>query len=205
MGGFEDDTNIPSVSSRQPQQKVDKLGLPHLVKVGIFGQIGRFVSPDGRRYSRGKSVICRTDRGLEIGSILCDSPMETKGQPAPDGELLRPVSKDDQLIVDRIERFRNRAFNACENLLRQRGKSSILVDVEHLFDGQSLYFYFLGDVPEDVHQLTEELANEYEKKVGFRKFTEVLANGCGPNCGTEDSKCSSGGCSSCSLRGACKT
>ncbi|MEM9410670.1 MAG: PSP1 C-terminal domain-containing protein [Planctomycetota bacterium] len=122
-----------------------------------------------------------------------------------DGELLRPVTQDDQLIVDRIERFRDRAFHACESLLKKHGKHSILVDVEHLFDGQSLYFYFLGDVPDDVHRLTDQLADEYEKKVGFRKFTSALANGCGPNCGTEESKCSSGGCSTCAIRNACHT
>ena len=75
----------------------------------------------------------------------------------------------------------------------------MLVDVEHLFDGQGLFFYFLGTVPDEVESLTSQLAAAYETKVQFRKFTETLIEGCGPGCGTEEAK-GNGGCESCTLR-----
>ncbi len=180
------------------------MGIPHLVKIGLLGQVGRFSTVDGREYRRGDDVVCRTDRGLEIGSVLC--PLDQTGAPQNlDGQMLRQVTPDDRLIMNRINRFRDRAFSACNQLLNERKLAAVLVDVEHLFDGQSLFFYFLGDVPEQVHNLTDELAAVYEKKVRFRKFTETLASGCGPDCGTGESKCSSGGCGSCAMSGTCKT
>lgn len=186
----------------------------HLVKIGLFGQVGRMTAPGGRQFSRDDRVICRTNRGLEVGTVLCADellqpadrePVDADTTPQFDGEVLRRLTPDDTLIVNRIERFRDKAFHACSELLGRRGSTAVLVDVEHLFDGQSLFFYFLGQVPDEVHQITDELAETYEKKVRFKKFTDALANGCGPDCGTGAAKCSSGGCSSCSVKSACKT
>ena len=176
------------------------MGRPHLVKIGMFATVGRFESADFVAYSRDERVVCRTDRGLEIGEVL--RPIDDE-QLESNGQLLRRVSPDDQLIVTRIERFRDRAFDACNQLLQERKINAVLMDVEHLFDGQSLYFYFLGEVPEEVHRLTGELSETYERKVRFKKFTETLASGCGPGCGEGASKCSTSGCGSCSIAGGC--
>jgi hypothetical protein len=83
----------------------------------------------------------------------------------------------------------------------------VLVDVEHLFDGQGLFFYFLGDVTPELEAYTARLAETYEAKVQFRKFTETLIEGCGPGCGTDEVKGRGGcdSCVSCAVAGACGT
>ena len=173
----------------------------HLVRVGNLGDIGRFDSVDGTRYTRHSRVICRTSRGLEVGEVLASS--NDRGE--ADGDLLRLLATEDELLLARIQRRKNQAFRACTELVAKRGLPVVLMDVEHLFDGQSLYFYFFGEITEDVEALTGELAGVYEAKVQFRKFTETLTNGCGPECGTEGATggCGSDGCSSCALAGAC--
>lgn len=186
----------------------------HLVQIGVVGWIGRFRAEDRRERKRGCQVVCRTDRGLEIGTVLTalsDSRREgnlvvesgAASNGDCDGLLLRRMTPDDRLILTRIEKFRDRAYSACSDLIRQRGLSAVLVDVEHLFDGQSLYFYFLGEVTEELSSLTGELAETWEAKVQFRKFTERLAEGCGPDCGTGASGCGAGGCGSCALKTGC--
>ncbi len=188
----------------------------HLVQIGVIGWIGRFRAEDRRERKRGCQVVCRTERGLEIGTVLTaingtSTANITTGESDAatnencDGQLLRRMTPDDRLILQRIERFRDRAWSACSDLIRQRGLPAVLVDVEHLFDGQSLYFYFLGEVTGELSALTGELAETWEAKVRFRKFTERLAEGCGPDCGTGESGCGSGGCGTCSLKTACKT
>jgi hypothetical protein len=90
----------------------------------------------------------------------------------------------------------------------ERGLQAVLVDVEHLFDGQSLYFYFLGETPPEIDALTAELAGVYEAKAQLQKFADTLTAGCGPKCGTGEAEgCGSvnGGCSSCAVAGACGT
>ena len=181
------------------------LATTHLVKIGILGHVGRLSAPTSQRFSRDDRVICRTARGLEVGTVLCAEEHPPVVLEAFDGQVLRSVTPDDAMILRRIEKFQDRAFAACAQLLSDRGLPAVLVDVEHLFDGQSLFFYFLGEVPPEVHQLTSELATAYEKKVQFKKFTETLANGCGPDCGTDAGGCSVGGCASCGVQGACKS
>jgi hypothetical protein len=85
--------------------------------------------------------------------------------------------------------------------------SAVLVDVEHLFDGQGLFFYFLGEVPPEIESFTAHLAEAYETKVQFRRFTETLIEGCGPGCGTEEAKGQGGcdSCTSCAVASACGT
>lgn len=175
----------------------------HLVKTGVMGLVGRFRSIDHKTYPRNHRVICRTDRGLEFGEVICE--VDSQENATENGVLLRAVSRNDDLILERLQRHRDRAFNACQQLINERGLAGILVDVEHLFDGQSLFFYFLGDVSSELEELTGELAEAYEAKVRFRKFTETLAKGCGPDCGTKESGCSSGGCGSCKLAGSCSS
>ncbi len=163
-----------------------------------MGVVGTFDAADFRVYSRDQRVICRTSRGLECGIVVC-----AVDQPATDGEVLRVTGQEDELILDRLERFRDRAYNACNDLLAERQLPGTLVDVEHLFDGESVYFYFLGNVDPRVDLLTEELAMTYDRKVKFKQFATALAQGCGPECGTKESGCSSGGCGTCALSGGC--
>lgn len=175
----------------------------HLLRVGVLGGIGRFDSPAAIRYRRGTRVICRTARGLEVGEVLAVGEAELRGQ---DGRLLRRMTHEDDLLWQRLERDRQRAFEECERLLRRNQVAATLVEVELLFDGRSLYFHFLGDVPPEVDQWTAELTKTYDATIRFRQFADTLTQGCGPACGTEEAAgCGDGGCSSCSLAKACTT
>ena len=174
----------------------------HLVKTGLMGLVGKFQSVDHRSYPRSHRVICRTERGLECGEIICAIEQDNDGE--NHGQLLRAVNANDEMILERLERHRDRAFLACQKLMAERELPAVLVDVEHLFDGQSLFFYFLGPVDPELESLTSELAETYEAKVRFKKFSDSLVNGCGPTCGTKEGGCSSGGCGSCKLAGSCE-
>jgi cell fate regulator YaaT (PSP1 superfamily) len=178
----------------------------HYVRIGLLGNVGCFAAADAQRYARGTRVICRTSRGLEVGDVL--APLEEVAGGGLDGALLRRVTVEDDLILARLEKHRDEAFRACEERLRGLNLPAVLVDVEHLFDGQSLYFYFLGEMSPELDSLTAELAETYEAQVQFRKFTETLIAGCGPHCGTEEGAgcgASAGGCSGCAVAGACGT
>jgi cell fate regulator YaaT (PSP1 superfamily) len=177
----------------------------HFVRVGVLGSVGRFAATDSQRYPRASRVICRTQRGLEVGEVL--SPAEAWAGQTCDGAVLRRVTTQDDLLLARLEKNRGEAYRACAARLVERGLSDILLDVEHLFDGQSLYFYFLGDGSPELDAITSELAEVYEAKAQLQKFAETLTAGCGPHCGTDQAEgCgSSGGCTSCAVAGACGT
>ena len=95
-----------------------------------------------------------------------------------DGTLLRRVTVEDDLLLARLEQNRAEAIAACSKRLQERGITTPLMDVEHLFDGGSLYFYFLGEVTDELEAITGELAEAYEAKVQFRQFTDAVDAGC---------------------------
>ena len=146
----------------------------------------------------------RTRRGLEVGEVLSSDNRDNVVEP-PDGQLLRAVTVEDDLLLHRLEKNRENAYAACVELLEQRQIEATLMDVEHLFDGSSLYFYFLGNVTSEIESVTRELAETYEAKVQFREFTDAVERGCGPDCGTETAEGCGTGCSSCAVASACKS
>ncbi len=182
------------------------MGRHHLVRVGSLGRVGRFTAVDGTCYPRHARVVLRTARGLELGEVL-SPPADEPDAARADGSILRGVTMADQLLEARLERNRQEAFDACADRLRQLEAPPVLMEVEHLFDGQSLYFYFLGETTSEVEALTAELAELYDAQVQFRKFSETVSAGCGPDCGTPSA--SGGGCTSCAtgcaVAGACAT
>jgi hypothetical protein len=179
----------------------------HLIRVGALGQVGRFAAVDAVRYPRRSRVVVRTKRGLEIGDVLAPPDDGDDDRAFADGEILRGMTVQDDLLHARLEKNRHEAYQACSSLLADTGHSAVLVDVEHLFDGQGLFFYFLGDVTPELEAYTERLAETYEAKVQFRKFTETLIEGCGPGCGTDEVKGRGGceSCTSCAVASACGT
>jgi len=176
----------------------------HLVRVGALGHIGRFLAADGTSYDRLTEVIVRTARGLEVGRVL-DAASTPLDRAAADGEIMRTMTVEDRLLAARLAQHREQAIAACSALIKEAGLAAVLVDVEHLFDGQNLYFYFLGDLPEAVGPITDRLAEAYEAVARVGPFAAALIEGCGPSCGTEAAE--GGSCvdcqSSCAIAGAC--
>lgn len=176
----------------------------YFVSVGVQGVVGRYRFHGSTLLNRDDAVVCRTQRGLEVGKLLCRIEADASVDDLRmDGELLRKMGPEDHTIAERLDRFKDRAYEACRLKLQERSIAATLVDVEQTFDGGSIWFYFLGEVGADVEAITDELAETYEAKVKFRQFAETLAKGCGPDCGTGKS---CGDCTSCKLKGGgCKS
>ncbi len=180
----------------------------HLVRWGVSGFVAAFHSVDARRYDRGTRVVLRTERGLELGEVLAPLELaENSGADVPGvddvparapsaGSLLRGMTDQDRLLELRLLKNRDEAYAACVEHIRALDVEATLVDVEHLFDGRSLIFHFLGEQPPQVHDLTERLAEAYDARAQISAFAATLDAGCGPGCGTEEAA-GHGGCDDC--------
>ena len=163
----------------------------HLVRWGALGFVASFTATDSVRYPRGSRVVVRTQRGLELGEVL--APHEDAAGAPRQGQILRGMTDQDSLLETRLLKNRDDAYQACLRKIEERGMDAILMDVEHLFDGQSLIFYFLGEQPAGWDDVVQELAEAYDAQVQFRAFTDAVVAGCGPDCGLESGE----GCGSC--------
>lgn len=172
-----------------------------LVRVGSMGEVWACRNAERLCVVRGQRVVCRTPRGVELGDVLAESGEQT----GPNGEILRMATIQDELLDSRLRRYKNQAVHNCQLEICRQGLSASLMEVDHLLDGKTLVFYFLGELTPDLQQLANSLVDAYEEKVRSRHFAKLLADGCGPACGTaEGGGCgTSGGCAICVLATAC--
>jgi cell fate regulator YaaT (PSP1 superfamily) len=174
----------------------------YFVRLGPAGALGRFVSIGSAKYQRGSRVICRTARGLEIGEVT--SPIEDAAVLSQDGTILRGMSPEDDFIWQRLTERRDEAFEVCRRLLRARDRNALLIDAEILFDAKNIFFYFLGNPPQDLESMMQELGSQFEVEIRFAEFAEAVEIGCGPGCGTDEAAGCGDSCSTCSVVQACK-
>ncbi len=173
-------------------------------RIGALSEVRRAQSDSP--LERGQRVIMRTQRGVEEGEIIGPADPRKTGPDAPPCRVLRRVTPEDELLIKRLCRHKADAVEACRAELVDRGSKSVLLDVDHLFDGGTLVMHFLGPIDETAQAITRDITKRYESVAKTREFAELLEAGCGPGCGTEEGAgCSTGGCASCALSGSCGT
>ncbi len=186
-------TAIPD--SAAPQGAPDETAYNYAVRVGVHGQVGRFAAA-GESYRRGDRVICRTNRGLEVGAVL--STLRTTIEPGkePDGRIVRRMTAEDHMLWSHLQNLATQCQSECQAWLNQSQTSDQLIDVEPLLDGRTLYFHFLQSASTATEIEVERLVAIFQKTVEESDFARLLEHGCGPGCGTDKA---TGGCgSSCS-------
>jgi cell fate regulator YaaT (PSP1 superfamily) len=145
--------------------------------------LGEFQPPEGGTAARGQRVLVRTDRGLELGEVLCEATpraLEMLSEPTS-GRILRPFTAEDQAVLQRIRESERREFDTCQGFVTQRKLQMELVDVEHLFGGERIVFYFLAEKRVDFRELVKDLAREFHtriemRQIGVRDEAKLLAD-----------------------------
>jgi cell fate regulator YaaT (PSP1 superfamily) len=153
-----------------------------IVRHGAMRFLGEF-DPDGGTYARGQEVVVRTERGLELGQVLCPADpraVELIGEPTR-GRIVRPLTPQDREERQRLREVEQRELETCARFVQQRRLQMELVDVEHLFGGERIIFYFLAEKRVDFRELVKDLAREYQtriemRQIGVRDEAKLLAD-----------------------------
>ena len=135
------------------------------------------------QFSRGMEVVVRTDRGLEVGQVLCESTEDALShldQPAH-GTIVRAVSAEDVSDIDTIDAARLSNIETCKRHVEKLGLAMKLVDVEQLLGRQRMVVYYLSEDRVDFRELVKVLASEFQtriemKQIGARDEAKLLAD-----------------------------
>ncbi len=138
---------------------------------------------DNGCYSRGQEVIVRSERGLEVGQLLCPAEprtIELIAEPTR-GRIVRVLTEDDRAERERLRTAEESELETCARFVQQRSLQMELVDVEHLFGGERIIFYFLAEKRVDFRELVKDLAREYQtriemRQIGVRDEAKLLAD-----------------------------
>ena len=155
---------------------------PWIVRHGAMRFLGEF-DPDNGAYARGQEVVVRTERGLELGQVLCPSTsraVELIGEPTR-GRIVRVQTERDRAERERLREAERGEMETCTRFVEQRRLQMELVDVEHLFGGERIIFYFLAEKRVDFRELVKDLAREYQtriemRQIGVRDEAKLLAD-----------------------------
>jgi cell fate regulator YaaT (PSP1 superfamily) len=153
-----------------------------IVRHGAMRFLGTF-DADQESYGRSQEVIVRTDRGLEIGQLLCPTTpraVELIDEPTR-GRIIRLLSEQDLAQREKLRDAEERELETCTRFVQQRRLQMELVDVEHLFGGERIIFYFLAEKRVDFRELVKDLAREYQtriemRQIGVRDEAKLLAD-----------------------------
>lgn len=158
--------------------------MKRIIRHGVMRLLGEFEpNPPEMVYARGQEVVVRTERGLEIGEVLCEStPQAVNYLTEPThGEIVRPLTQDDLAELDRVREKEEVEFQRCKEFINERRLQMDLIDVEHLFGGERVIFYFLAEKRVDFRELVKDLAREYRtriemRQIGVRDEAKLLAD-----------------------------
>ena len=138
---------------------------------GAMRHIGVFRT-EATDLHRGEKCILRTERGVELGEVVCRSEPSPNGpEETPTGQILRRATPRDVARADEIEEsFATQEYNFCVNKIHEHSLPMKLVSVEHLFGGDKIIFYFLAEGRVDFRSLVKDLAAQYRTRIEMRQI-----------------------------------
>ena len=155
----------------------------YIVRFGLMRRLGVMSARHDEGYRRGNEVIVRSDRGVEVGQVLCeatDDALSHLDQPTA-GSIVRMVTSEDAQNIDSIDQLRLDKIKACQTHIEQLGLDMKLVDIETLFGGERIVVFYLSDERVDFRQLVKNLASEFKtriemRQIGVRDEAKLLAD-----------------------------
>ncbi len=145
--------------------------------------IGEFTPPQGTAVHRSDVVVLRTERGLENGEVLCPAtPQAVAAIPDPTrGEIVRVATNEDRARIASIAVQQKQQYDSGTKLVADHKLAMQIVDVEYLFGGERLIFYFLSEGRVDFRELVKSMAREFHtrielRQIGVRDEAKLLAD-----------------------------
>ncbi len=155
----------------------------YVVRHGVMRHLGVFSSRGSDSYGRGMQVIARTNRGLELGEVLCEATDHALAnmESPKSGQILREQTDDDAGELRRLLEQQQEEHKICEQRISELNLDMRLVDVEHLYGGERVIVYYLSEERVDFRELVKKLASEFQtriemRQIGVRDEAKLLAD-----------------------------
>jgi cell fate regulator YaaT (PSP1 superfamily) len=175
-------TNEPQKHKHSP---IDK---KMLVRYGKTGQLGWFVHDEKVMPKALSKVMIKTERGLEIGEVvgrfcyksgafkkseqnLVDYYEQgTEGCPVVSGgRFVRYATAQDLSEEHHINIGAKQELKKCQQVIAEMNLPIKLIDIEHVFGGERIIFYFTAETRVDFRELVKQLAKEFQTRIEMRQ------------------------------------
>jgi cell fate regulator YaaT (PSP1 superfamily) len=155
----------------------------YVVRYGQMRFLAECAGLPEQEHPRGQEVVLRSDRGMELGEVLCAASdrtarfLENPGR----GEIVRVATAEDLDARGGLAERQRQGFQACLEYIERRRLQMDLVDVEAIFGGERLVFYYLAEKRVDFRELVKDLARAFRtriemRQIGVRDEAKLLAD-----------------------------
>jgi cell fate regulator YaaT (PSP1 superfamily) len=146
--------------------------LPTVVGVKLrFAPKTLWFDPAGATPAEGDSVVVETERGTEMG-VVVDAPHEVASATLP--AALKPVTRigneDDLQHAEDLHAKERTAMARYRELVESHKLDMKPIDVEYLFGGDKIVFYFSSEERVDFRELVRDLATEFKARIDMRQI-----------------------------------
>ncbi|WP_029630163.1 PSP1 domain-containing protein [Zavarzinella formosa] len=155
----------------------------HIVRHGTMRLLGEYVAVGGVAYARNSRVILKTERGLEVGEVLCPATPQAVAQLSEPtrGDIVRQMTIEDLAREQQIKLQSRTWFETAVKLVGEHRLAMQVVDIEPLFGHERLVFYFLSEKRIDFRELVRSMAREFQtrielRQIGVRDEAKLLAD-----------------------------
>jgi cell fate regulator YaaT (PSP1 superfamily) len=155
----------------------------YVVRYGQMRGLGEYRGLAEQEHPRGQRVVVRSDRGTELGEILCPATERTVQflENPVRGEILRVATTEDLAAEARLDERQRLGMATCRSFIAKRKLQMDLVDVEAILGGERLVFYYLAEKRVDFRDLVKDLARAFQariemRQIGVRDEAKLLAD-----------------------------
>ncbi|WP_417848452.1 PSP1 domain-containing protein [Thalassoglobus sp.] len=145
----------------------------YVVRYGTMRFLGEFSAKGPQEFQRGNQVVVRSHRGTEWGEILCSANERTKeylGKEDASGKILRVAGQEDEKTRTEGWAREQESFQSGKETIAEMKVPMQLVDVERLFGGERVIFYFLSESRVDFRELVKTLAQKFNTRIEMRQI-----------------------------------
>lgn len=155
--------------------------LQYVVRSGAMRSLA--VLQAERPYRYGDRVIARTERGTEVGVVLCaatPAALDQLDEPTA-GDILRSMTAEDEALWQQQQHQAADDIKLCRQLAAELALPMHVVDAERLLGGQRIVIYFTAAQRVDFRTLVRRLAAQLKtrielRQIGVRDEAKLLAD-----------------------------
>jgi cell fate regulator YaaT (PSP1 superfamily) len=144
-----------------------------VVRYGSMRNLGEFAARKQQPIRRGDDVVVRSDRGVEFGVVLCEANDKTNsylGENVRTGRILRLASDEDRRSLEEVAAREKTFFTISQNMINERKLQMQLVDLEQVFGGERIIFYYLAEKRVDFRELVKLMSREFNTRIEMRQI-----------------------------------
>ncbi len=191
----------------RPKQAKNKRYM--LVSYSLMNTLGFFEHHETKISKIKTRVVIKTDRGLELGYLVGRLTAYKGGQLklskeqikkyfdasnidfslGQAGKFIRYATSADVSEERHLRKIAQEEMECCRHFAKEMKLPMKIVDVEHVFGGERIIFYFMSDGRVDFRELVKRVAQEYQtriemRQIGSRDEAKLLGDveSCGQQC-----------------------